>query len=49
MTHSNLPPGWDEQKVQRVLAQYEEQLEEEALLEDEAGVEPRKPSWTSRL
>ena len=40
MKHSKFPTGWDEDKVRRVLAHYEEQTEDEALLEDEAGIEP---------
>jgi hypothetical protein len=40
MSQNKFPAGWDEKKVQRVLAHYEEQSEEDALLEDEAGVEP---------
>jgi hypothetical protein len=40
MSQGNFPPGWDEEKVRRVLAHYEEQTEEEALVEDEAGIEP---------
>jgi hypothetical protein len=40
MNQAKFPPGWDEEKVQRVLAHYERQSEEEALLEDEAGIEP---------
>jgi len=40
MNQPKLPPGWDEEKVQRVLAYYEHQSEEDALLEDEAGIEP---------
>lgn len=35
-----LPPGWDEEKVRPVLSYYEEQTEEEGLIEDEAAVEP---------
>jgi hypothetical protein len=35
------PPGWDEERVRRVLAQYEGQTEEEAVAEDEAMVEDR--------
>jgi hypothetical protein len=30
------PPGWDEARVSRVLAHYENQTDEEALAEDEA-------------
>ncbi len=36
---SNYPPGWDEARVKRVLAHYEEQIEEEAVAEDEAAFE----------
>jgi hypothetical protein len=35
----NNPPGWDEARVRRVLAHYEEQTEEEAVAEDEAAFE----------
>jgi hypothetical protein len=40
MNRNKFPVGWDEEKVRRVLAYYEEQSEEEALVEDAAGVEP---------
>ena len=40
MSQSRFPPGWDEEKVRRVLSYYEKQTEEDALIEDEAGVEP---------
>ena len=33
---NKFPPGWDEERVQRVLAYYESQTEEEAVAEDEA-------------
>jgi hypothetical protein len=36
---STYPPGWDEARVRRVLAHYEEQSEEEAVAEDEAAFE----------
>jgi hypothetical protein len=39
MKQSKFPPGWDEEKVRRVLAHYEEQPEEEAVAEDEAAFE----------
>lgn len=39
MSQNKFPTGWDEAKVRRVLAHYEEQTEEEALIEDEAGIE----------
>jgi len=35
MSQTELPPGWDEQKVRKVLGHYEEQTEEEATAEDE--------------
>ena len=36
---STFPPGWDEQRVRRVLAHYKKQTEEEAVAEDEAAAE----------
>jgi hypothetical protein len=39
MSQNGLPEAWDEDRVQRVLAHYGEQTEDEALAEDEAGVE----------
>ena len=39
MSNENLREGWDDEKVRRVLAYYEQQSEEDALIEDEAGVE----------
>ena len=39
--HNKFPPGWDEERVRRVLAHYEEQTEEEAVAEDEAAIEDR--------
>ncbi|MGA2273806.1 MAG: hypothetical protein ABSH00_09635 [Bryobacteraceae bacterium] len=39
MSQNQFPDGWDEGKVQRVLAHYGTQSEDEALAEDEAGVE----------
>ncbi|HME08436.1 MAG TPA: hypothetical protein VKG25_15375 [Bryobacteraceae bacterium] len=38
MSQNNLPDGWDENKLRQVLAHYNQQNEEEALAEDEAGV-----------
>ena len=40
MSQSKFPDGWDEEKVRRVLAHYEEQTDEDTLLENEAGIEP---------
>ena len=39
MTDEKFPPDWDEERVQRVLAQYETQTEDEAVAEDEAAFE----------
>ena len=39
MKQSKFPPGWDEARVQEVLAHYESQSEEEAVTEDEAAFE----------
>jgi hypothetical protein len=38
MSQNKFPDGWDENRVRRVLAEYEEQGEDEALAEDEAGI-----------
>ena len=40
MSDTKLPDSWDEQKVRRVLAHYEEQTEDDAVAEDEAGIQP---------
>lgn len=37
MKQSKFPPNWDEERVKRVLAHYEEQTEEEAVAEDESA------------
>ena len=40
MTSKYFPPGWDEERVRRVLAHYETQTEEEeAVAEDEGASE----------
>ena len=39
MSQIKFPPGWDEERVRRVLVHYEKQDEDNALVEDEAGVE----------
>ena len=45
MKKSKFPPGWDEKKVCKVLAHYEEQSEEEALAEDEAAYEDKNQTF----
>lgn len=37
MTQNQFPQGWDNDRVQRLLKQYESQTEEEAISEDEAA------------
>ena len=39
MKQDRFPPGWDEERVRKVLAHYEEQTEDEAVAEDEAAME----------
>ncbi|MCK4487916.1 MAG: hypothetical protein KAU38_14300 [Desulfobacterales bacterium] len=46
MTKQNrFPPGWDADRVQRVLAHYESQAEDEALAEDEAAYEDSRQTF----
>jgi hypothetical protein len=45
MKQSRFPPGWDEARVQKVLAHYEAQTEEEAIAEDEAAFESSNQSF----
>ena len=44
MRENRFPPGWDEERVHKVLTHYEEQTEAEAVAEDEAAFE--EPSQT---
>ena len=39
MRQNKFPSGWDEARVRRVIARYEQQTEEEAVAEDEAAWE----------
>ena len=39
MSETKRPEGWDEGRVLRALAHHEKQTEDEALMEDEAGVQ----------
>jgi hypothetical protein len=41
MKQSEFPPGWDAERVRRVLAHYELQSQEEAVAEDEAAFETK--------
>ncbi len=38
---NRFPPGWDEARVQRVIAHYEAQTEDEAVAEDEAAFDDK--------
>jgi len=40
MSQNKFPDGWDADKVRRVLAHYGEQTEDEAMAENEAGIQP---------
>ena len=42
MKKSKYPEGWDKARVDKVLAHYEEQTEDEAVAEDEAAFENKK-------
>ncbi len=42
MTNKHFPPGWDEERVRRVLSYYEKQTDEEAAAEDEAVFKSKK-------
>ncbi len=39
MRQNRFPPGWNEERVKKVLAHYEQQTEEEGVAEDEASFE----------
>ena len=39
MKRPAFPPGWDEERVRRVIAHYEAQTDGEAVAEDEAALE----------
>ena len=39
MSQNRFPPGWDEERVRRLIERYESQTEDEAVAEDEAAIE----------
>jgi len=39
MKNNKYPPGWDEDRVKRVLSHYEDQSDNEAIAEDESAWE----------
>jgi len=41
MKKNKFPKGWDEEKIKKVLTHYENQTEDEALIEDDAAYEDR--------
>jgi hypothetical protein len=47
MSQTEFPPGWDEERVRKVLEHYEEQTEVEATAEDEAAFEDRRDTERS--
>jgi hypothetical protein len=40
MSQNNFPDGWDESRIHKVLANYDEQTQDDAVAEDEEGVAP---------
>ena len=42
MKLNEFPPGWDEERVQRVIKHYEGQTEDEAVVEDEAAFQDER-------
>ncbi|NOY41537.1 MAG: hypothetical protein GXP26_06840 [Planctomycetes bacterium] len=47
MTNDPFPPGWNEQRVRKVLEHYENQTEEQAFAEDEADFTDRPETVVS--
>ena len=41
MKQDKFPPGWDTERVQKVIAHYESQTEDEAVAEDEAAFQDK--------
>ena len=42
MTDEHFPPGWDVERVRRVLSHYEKQTDEQAAAEDEAAFKGKR-------
>ena len=49
MKQAKYPAGWDEARVKRVLAHYEQQSDEEAVAEDEAAYESTTHTMEVRI
>jgi hypothetical protein len=47
MTSQDYPPGWDEKRVQEVLAHYESQTEDEEFAEIEAALDAKDSTLMS--
>ncbi|NJR59811.1 MAG: hypothetical protein HC769_13785 [Cyanobacteria bacterium CRU_2_1] len=45
MTQNQFPPNWDEERVRQTLSYYENQTEDEAVLEDEKTSNLNLPSY----
>ena len=45
MKNNKYPPGWDEDRVKRILLHYEEQTENEAIAEDESAWEDKSQTF----
>ena len=45
MKKNKYPPGWDEDRVKRILLHYEEQTENEAIAEDESAWEDKSQTF----
>lgn len=45
MSPEKFPPGWDQERVRKVLKHYEEQTGDEATAEDEAAFEDRNQTF----
>lgn len=45
MKQNDFPEGWDEARVHKVIAHYEQQSEEESVAEDEAAFESRTKTF----
>ena len=49
MKQNELPTGWGEERVRRVLAHYERQSEDEAVAEDEAAFKDQNETVKVRI
>ena len=47
MATKHFPPGWDEERVRRVLSHYEKQTDEQATAEDKAAFKGKRRTVVS--